>query len=36
MPTWNPAALLRDETKKIEFWNDLKEVKIKYDQLEEN
>ena len=36
MPTFHPAALLRDETKKIEFWNDLKEVKIKYDQLEEN
>ena len=34
MPTWHPAALLRDETKKIEFWNDLKEVKIKYDNLE--
>ncbi len=27
MPTWHPAALLRDEVKKIEFWNDLKEVK---------
>lgn len=26
MPTWHPAALLRDETKKIDFWNDLKEV----------
>lgn len=26
MPTWHPAALLRDENKKIEFWNDLKEV----------
>ena len=24
IPTWHPAALLRDETKKIEFWNDLK------------
>lgn len=24
MPTWHPAALLRDEEKKIEFWNDLK------------
>ena len=24
MPTWHPAALLRDETKKIEFINDLK------------
>ena len=26
MPTWHPAALLRDETKKIEFLNDLKQV----------
>ncbi len=26
MPTWHPAALLRDENKKIEFWNDLKLV----------
>ena len=26
MPTWHPAALLRDEGKKIEFWNDLKLV----------
>ena len=26
MPTWHPAALLRDETKKIEFLNDLKLV----------
>ena len=24
MPTWHPAALLRDENKKIEFWQDLK------------
>ena len=24
--TWHPAALLRDESKKIDFWNDLKEV----------
>ncbi len=29
MPTWHPAALLRDESKKIEFWKDLKEVKSK-------
>ena len=29
MPTWHPAALLRDENKKIEFWNDLKMVKEK-------
>lgn len=27
MPTWHPAALLRDEGKKIEFWQDLKLVK---------
>ena len=26
MPTWHPAALLRDDSKKIEFWQDLKEV----------
>ena len=33
MPTWHPAALLRDENKKIEFINDLKEVIIKYNLL---
>ena len=32
MPTWHPAALLRDENKKIEFWNDLKKVKEKAKQ----
>lgn len=26
MPTFHPAALLRDETKKILFWKDLKLV----------
>lgn len=26
MPTWHPAALLRDETKKVDFINDLKQV----------
>jgi len=26
MPTFHPAALLRDEDKKIDFWNDLKSV----------
>ena len=32
IPTWHPAALLRDETKKIDFINDLKLVleKAKY------
>ena len=29
MPTWHPAALLRDENKKIEFWKDLKKLKNK-------
>ena len=29
MPTWHPAALLRDENKKIEFFKDLKLVKNK-------
>ncbi len=27
MPTYHPAALLRDESKKIDFWLDFKEVK---------
>lgn len=26
MPTWHPAALLRDESKKVEFIKDLLEV----------
>lgn len=26
IPTFHPAALLRDETKKIDFWKDLEEV----------
>lgn len=26
MPTFHPAALLRDETKKVDFWNDLELV----------
>lgn len=33
MPTWHPAALLRDETKKIEFWKDLKQVVEKYQEI---
>ena len=32
MPTWHPAALLRDETKKIDFINDLKKVAEKSEQ----
>lgn len=34
MPTWHPAALLRDETKKIDFIKDLKLVMEKKDNME--
>lgn len=33
MPTWHPAALLRDETKKIDFIKDLKLVMERMDEL---
>ncbi len=33
MPTFHPAALLRDEQKKIDFWKDLKEVKKEIEKL---
>ncbi len=33
MPTFHPAALLRDENKKIDFWKDLKEVTLKANEL---
>ena len=33
MPTWHPAALLRDENKKIEFWKDLSKVKQKLNDI---
>lgn len=33
MPTWHPAALLRDENKKIEFWRDLKSVVEKFNTM---
>ena len=36
MPTWHPAALLRDESKKIEFWQDLKKVIKKYNEICKN
>lgn len=38
MATFHPAALLRDESKKKLFWEDLKKVKEKYDYIinEEN
>ncbi len=38
MPTWHPAALLRDETKKIDFIKDLllvtKEIYKKNNEVE--
>lgn len=34
MPTWHPAALLRDDTKKIDFWKDIKDVLKKAKELE--
>ena len=33
MPTYHPAALLRDSTKKIPMWEDLKKVKLKMGEL---
>ena len=36
MPTWHPAALLRDETKKIDFIKDLKLVIEKLETLNFN
>lgn len=33
MPTWHPAALLRDETKKVNFINDLQKVMEKFNIL---
>ena len=33
LPTFHPAALLRDESKKIDFWRDLKLVKEKLKEL---
>lgn len=33
MPTFHPAALFRDESKKVLFWEDLKSVKEKFDEV---
>lgn len=32
MATFHPAAIFRDESKKVLFWQDLKSLKIKYDE----
>lgn len=34
MPTFHPAALLRDESKKIPMWEDFKKVKEKLDSMQ--
>ena len=36
MPTYHPAALLRDESKKKDVWQDLKQVMEKLKELEEH
>ena len=36
MPTWHPAALLRDETKKVDFINDLQAVIEKHNEILKN
>ena len=35
MPTFHPAALLRDDSKKIDFWKDLKLIKEKLKELKD-
>ncbi|NLX62139.1 MAG: uracil-DNA glycosylase [Tissierellia bacterium] len=34
--TYHPAALLRDETKKIDAWKDLRSIRKKYDEIMNN
>ena len=36
MPTFHPAALLRDENKKIDFWRDLKKIKEEIEILKKS
>lgn len=33
LPTWHPAALLRDENKKIDFWRDLQSMLEKANEI---
>ncbi|KAJ49972.1 DNA polymerase [Clostridium tetanomorphum] len=35
VPTFHPAALFRDESKKILFWKDLKSIRQKYNELKD-
>ncbi|MBQ2984886.1 MAG: uracil-DNA glycosylase [Clostridia bacterium] len=36
LPTYHPAALLRDESKKREAWEDMKKLRQKYDEISQN
>lgn len=36
LPTYHPAALLRDESKKHEAWEDMKKLRQKYDDISQN
>ena len=36
LPTYHPAALLRDESKKREAWEDMKKLRQKYDDMSQN
>lgn len=36
MPTYHPAALLRDETKKRPVWEDIKKVRDQYSEMMDN
>lgn len=36
MPTFHPAALLRDETKKVLMFDDMKKVRLKLDELKKD
>lgn len=34
LPTYHPAALLRDESKKRDAWDDMKKLRAKYEELQ--
>jgi len=36
LPTYHPAALLRDESKKKDVWEDLKSIALKYTEIKGN
>jgi len=36
MPTFHPAALLRDESKKVLMWEDFKKVRLRLEDIMDN